>query len=89
MTQPRTQDGMRAEGVFVSRITSQSDKLDKNGKVETDPMKDGLLRVRLTVTIATTEDGPDRLQGPLVILIAYGGQQQNGEAFIGFRECAF
>ena len=77
MTQPTTADGMRADGVFASRITSKLDKLD------------GLLRVRLTVTIATTEDGPDRLQGPLVILIAYGGQQQNGDAFIDFRECAF
>ncbi len=87
--QPTTEDGKKAAGVSVTRTSVNLKKLDKNGHVEDDPTKDGRVRLRLTVTIATSEDLPDRLEGPLILDIVISGRERNGDKFDGSRECAF
>ncbi len=89
LPQPTMEDGKRATGVTVGGTTVGLTKLDKNGQVENDPTKDGRIRVRITVTIATTEDEPDRLEGPFILDISISGRERNKGKFSGNQECAF
>ncbi|MCH7484109.1 MAG: hypothetical protein IIA90_03050 [Chloroflexi bacterium] len=94
--QPRTEDGERATGVTMPRVTYDLQKLDENGQVIKDSTPDtvGRARFKIEVTIDTTRDAPDRLEGPFIIDVFVGGVYVEGfkkerKDYLGGRFCAF
>ncbi|HEY5640801.1 MAG TPA: GEVED domain-containing protein [Dehalococcoidia bacterium] len=87
--QPTKEDGKPATGVTVSNTSVDLKKLDKNHEVENDPTKDGRVRVRLSATISTTEDAPNRLEGPFILDVFVEGRERDGDKFSGARYCVF
>ena len=57
--------------------------------VDLSQLIDGRIRARLTLNTKTTQDPPDRMQGPFVIDLSVEGKQQNGGDFGGVMQCAF
>lgn len=96
LPQPTMEDGTEATDVTLGRTAVNLQKLDKNHQVETDEMKDGRVRVRITVQIITIldpsadmPDAPERLEGPFIFDVSISGWQRNGKSFKGSHECAF
>ncbi len=59
------------------------------GEVTLSQLIDGRARARLALNTNTTEDPPDRLQGPFIVDVSVSGRQQNGTEFSGVLQCAF
>ncbi|MFQ5472775.1 MAG: TolB family protein, partial [Dehalococcoidia bacterium] len=77
-SQPLSEDGKAAGGVTTTGLS-----------VDQPILEGGRLVMKVTATINTSKDAPDRLEGPFILTVTISGKDSKNKAFDGSLPCAF